>query len=327
MEWRLRKIELYVGFFIGSGLIILIALFLIQGASKELFADHVKITTFATRSFGLHEGSPVKMLDISVGNVKSVELTEEGKIKIDIRVRKDYSRFIRQNVTTPDTERGSFVTLSSTGLDILGPALLITHGDLTLPQVQGDALLPFKEKSSPLDDTLKNVKKLMDSITSEKNSIGRMLNDKGELFDILKQILTGINATLKKSEELTGKSTGLVEKLTTLIERLDKTLEKMSSPTSSLGAFLNDKSFFETFSSAIGKLNSILGETRGAMDLFKKILSDFTGASSLVPELTSKLDGLLMNTKEITDALKKNFFIAPFIAKPPKQELMEIMPR
>ncbi len=338
MDWRVRKIELYAGFLIGSGLIILGALLVIQGTSRDMTEEYVKYTAFTPRAFGLREGSPVKMLDLAIGNVKSVGLTDEGSVKIELKVKKEFQRHIRQDLNNPDRENGTVFTLSSTGFDILGATIIMTPGKPSLPQLEPGSTLVYDYKPSPIDETLKSAKKLLETMTSESNSLGRFMNDKGSTFELMQAILKNINLTIestrKKSDDLTDKAAqfitktaALVDSMSSMMNRFEKVLEKVTSTETTIGAMLNDKKFYELLTSILDKTDKILARTQGNMDNFGKILGDMAGVTGQVPDLVTRLDQVLINAKEVTEALKKNFLIKPFLAQPPKEELLEITPR
>jgi hypothetical protein len=258
-------------------------------------------------------------------------MADDGSVRAELSIKKEYLKHIRQDLKNPDHEKGSVLSLSSTGFDLLGATLLINPGDRSLPQVDAGSALVFVPKPSPLDETLKSAKRLIETMTSEQNSLGRLINDKGSTFELLQAILKNINLTIEttrtKSEDFTDKTSKLVQGLTQAVSRFEKVLEKMNSAETTLGAMINDKRFYELLTAVVDKMDKIMVRTQANMDLFGKMLGDLSGMTGQVPELMGKLDQTMSGMRDITDALKKNFLIRPFIGQPPKDSLAEIQPR
>jgi ABC-type transporter Mla subunit MlaD len=347
--------ELWAGFLLGSGLVIFLVFLILQGGTKELFTSYTRLTTTCPRTYGLRPGSQIKMLDLVIGTAKKLSLADDGKVSVELNINKDYVKFIRQYPNNPDIAKGSVVILKTTGMGIGEAFLEITTGDSSLPVVADNQSLPFVTPPDKIEETITSVKKLVDALNDDRHSLGKLLYDKGAYYEY-------ILGTLKNSQEITAK--------------LDKMLDQITSKEGTVGAFLNDRKFYDNlvhiqeqskqlldglisitknisvvsnqFSELAKKQDSlydnVISITKKASELTdnltpvaKKIneisdqllviVKNISLASKDFPNIAERGNQTMAGARDVMDALKRNWFIRPFLAQPSEDDLLEIVPR
>lgn len=347
--------ELWVGFLLGSGMVIFVVFLIIQGGTKELFSSRVHLTTTCARTYGLHPGSQIKMIDLVIGNVGKVTVDENGKVDIEMRINKERMGLIRQNPNNFDVAKGSTVILRTAGMGIGEAFLEITAGSSSLPAAQDNQALPFVTPTDKFEETMVSVKKLIDALNDDRHTLGKLLHDEGAYYE-------SILKTLKNTADITSKMSGMFDLL--------------MSKEGTVGAFLHDRKFYdnmvqiqeqskrlmaelieitknasqvsERFAELAKKqetlfesVQSIAKKGDGLMSQFSGLVKkaddltallivvakDFTAMSGEFPDMAKKGSQTMSSARDVMNALKKNFLIKPFIAQPSDDALLEIIPR
>lgn len=111
--------ELRVGIFVTMALVVGGAIVFVIGNRSAMFASKVDYHVVFDEVSGLRGGSPVRIAGIDVGTVSDVQFQRDGRIRVNLEIREDSARFIRE---------GSTARIGSKGL--LGDQLInITVGE------------------------------------------------------------------------------------------------------------------------------------------------------------------------------------------------------
>ncbi|MBN2461341.1 MAG: MCE family protein [Candidatus Cloacimonetes bacterium] len=273
-----RKIELTVGIFSVMALLILVFSY---GWFKELFEkrDYVDLTVLFTNAANLEEGSPVSVLGVKKGRIKSIEINEQGvllhlQVKLDFPLRED-ARFtiVETNLmgdVRVEIEPGSSPRLLDLGSVHSGStsyslSKLITQ--LTCLVSEFSSLLTQAQGKEGISHKLLHIIDQVDQLTSRLNDyfdedIGaivdntliitaqtkQLLHDNREnvtaVVDSVAMVLSGMDNTISKIDLLSQN----------LVEVSDLILDRQST----VGNLIRDRELYDNLLRVTARLDSLL---------------------------------------------------------------------
>lgn len=248
MEWS-RSHQIKVGAFVIIGLTItLISIFLLSG-NRLLFGNSKLLYAKFDQVQGLAAGSVVSLSGIVVGNIRSIDFTEDSKLKIAMQINGEHFNRIKE---------GSYIEVRTQGA--LGDKFLyITPGTLENPTIKEGSVLE-SAKSSDIMGIISEkgpteAGKVFE-IISEVHKLARTFNEAGRTERILNNLVDS-SANLKAASadgklfmsELRSEKTS---KLISSFDRLDRILTKIEKGDGTLGALINDPTLHEALKNALG---------------------------------------------------------------------------
>jgi phospholipid/cholesterol/gamma-HCH transport system substrate-binding protein len=251
MEWS-RSHQIKVGLFVVIGsFITLFSIFLLSG-NRSLFGNSKILYAKFDQVQGLAAGSVVSLSGIVVGNIRTIEFTDDSKLRIVMQVNGDHFDRIKE---------GSFVEVRTQGA--LGDKFLyITPGPLENPTVKEGAVLDSAKASDLMGIIAEKgpeANKVFE-IINEVHKLTRTFNEGGRTEKILNNLVEASNNF--KSASADGKilisewrgefGKEKMSKLTTSFDKLDKILSKIDRGEGTLGALVNDPTLHESLKSALG---------------------------------------------------------------------------
>ncbi|MGB4969255.1 MAG: MlaD family protein [Saprospiraceae bacterium] len=180
MDTNSQKFKVRLGLFIIGGLgLFVVAIFLI-GRQKNLFDPVFKITTNFYNVSGLLVGNNIRFSGVNVGTVGNIDILNDSTVKVDMLIKKDVRRFIKED---------SEVAIGSEGL-IGDRLLIITQGSTEASEVlEGQHLLskePVETDAimSSLKITAENAEvisqelaEIMLKVNTGNGTLGRLIQD------------------------------------------------------------------------------------------------------------------------------------------------------
>lgn len=180
MDTNTQKFKVRLGLFIVGGLgLFVVAIFLI-GRQKNLFDPVFKITTNFYNVSGLLVGNNIRFSGVNVGTVGNIDILNDSTVKVDMLIKKDVRRFIKED---------SEVAIGSEGL-IGDRLLIITQGSTEASEVlEGQHLLskePVETDAimSSLKITAENAEvisqelaEIMLKVNTGNGTLGRLIQD------------------------------------------------------------------------------------------------------------------------------------------------------
>lgn len=303
MDWRVRKIELWVGALIGGATALLAALFIFGGGTFGSLADQLMLYTYMPRSHGLKPGIQVKILDFSAGLVRAVELQDNPQqtpagdmalIRVAFSVDRKFAQFVRSDSTAK---------LKTT---VIGEAFLeITTGSESAPPARDSDTIRFEPPDDVVAQIGGRVTKLLDAISDRQNTIGKALNDKGEFYD-------NILAILQNVEGITSE--------------LKKTMDSLNSPDGTVGAFLNDRRFYDEILKMQGQTKDMLAETTKLVTKLNEVLGHLSELTGQLPPVMKFGKDAAKDARDVVGSLKRIWPISSALGSPPEDELLGITP-
>ncbi len=301
--------QLKVGVLIIVAIAALIALiFLMSGNRGGFFVGKITVRSYFENSAGLKVGAPVNLDGVTIGNVKAIHIVSEPRltpVEVIMAVSDDYRGKLLTDSRTSLTSVG---VLGDTVVDIDNRR---AHGK----PVQDNAVLPTNETPNlqdviqssqttiqKLNTILDQVNVLVNTLNSNKGSIGKLINDPmlynravtavDQLSSIAQQINNG-KGTIGKL--MTDDS--LYNNLNDSVTKLDDVATQIDSGKGSLGKFIKDPALYNNLEHSSQQLNQVLAEVNNSHGAVGMLLKDPAFAKKL-NDTVSQLDSILAQANE-----------------------------
>jgi phospholipid/cholesterol/gamma-HCH transport system substrate-binding protein len=185
---RNRFLELRVGLFVFTALVIFTVLIFTVGTRKQLFGAKVSYRAQFDSVGGLREGSPLTMAGVDVGTIGEVELRSDGKVHVVLRLNQDFVPLMRVDTVASIGNKGllgdKLVDLTvGTGPPLPPGGLVRTSsgGDLAALTAQASAIM------SESRATVENLRAATGVLADPafQSDVRRATHDLGELLRLM----------------------------------------------------------------------------------------------------------------------------------------------
>lgn len=279
--------EIKVGFFVFIG--ILAILYLTFKLGEEAFTpkDSYKLYAVFENVSGLAKGAKIEMAGVNIGKVGNIELTPEGKAKVELLI---YSKYKVQEdaeayVKTYGVLGDKFVELKpGFSKNYLKPESMIANAHSAVsvddllanigPTVEGlKELLGTEEGRQNLKILVANIKDASESfkgiaakIEKGQGSLGKLVTD-DSLYVNLKETTEHLKAIARQIES--GQGT-----LTQTVAHLEKVSKKLERGEGTLGKLINDESLYKELKQISTNLKDITARIERGEGTLGKLLKD-----------------------------------------------------
>ncbi|MFA4915981.1 MAG: MlaD family protein [Syntrophales bacterium] len=310
-----NKIEFKVGLFIIATVCLIIAAIGYTVYRKGFF-ERVETYTLASKTGeDLTEGMPVVFSGFTIGTVRTLELSEDGRVLIKIRVPERHVKWIRSDsrfiVSKPFIGSSRIIVLTD---NLNSPALL-------------EEEVPEVTKLSDIDETIKklqpvieeakkitaNIEKITANLADPNGDVQKILRNsekitanlssKESLLEMLirdEQSVQAIYQTLGKTRDITSHADSILQKVDTMAAKTDEMIYGKEGTLPLVHKILQD---------LLVKLEKI----NAALDNVVKISADVSDSTTDIKLLRSEID-LAVNS--INDLVKELNQKIPFKSKP-----------
>lgn len=189
---RFKNLELKVGIFILSALVLLATLIVLYGIQKQLFVKKYSVTIVSESGEGLSKGMPIKYSGFQIARVDDLVLRDDGLVYMTTRIPKNYVKWIRTD---------SHVKLASQNL-IGAASLVFSEGSPNAnPATSGatfrlereEGLKEILDKFTPVVENAKGIVANVNTIT------GRFADSGGDFNRLMRGLgNVGDDLTYKK---------------------------------------------------------------------------------------------------------------------------------
>jgi phospholipid/cholesterol/gamma-HCH transport system substrate-binding protein len=262
---------------------ILILSAIIVGAGRDFLRTYDNFFIIFHEGYGLLPGVKVRFKGIDIGSVTKVELMDNNKIKMDLRVLAEYSSRVRGDslatIKSPTIIGSEFIEIQTGSAD-------------SLPIPPGGQI--------PASDP-RTVDQVLNALQWE---------DKLEQFN---QILADLNSLTFQLQDKNGPIMGTFANLNTLSAQL-------LDSSGTLGSFIHkDDIYAEILASAVEvrKTAEKLNETAGSLERdvpklthnAETILHQVESGTRSIPDLTRGAREGMRDVNQVLDSAKRNFLI------------------
>jgi phospholipid/cholesterol/gamma-HCH transport system substrate-binding protein len=304
------RIAQIVGAFVVVPLIGLIVVGIFMAKAEHLFEEKYLLHAGLSRSYGLEPGAPVLMAGISIGRVKAVEFSSEGRIDVTLQLLSRYRDMVRQD---------SVATFSKSGLVAGQTQVEISMGKPSPRSgvLEAGASITTQE---PIDYVAK-LNKFADDVTPLLESVQRTLQ---RVDDIVKdvqgtvqtggRVLTQIEQSTKELPTVMAsvqRSAGHVEKATASLPDMTGSVKKTLSGVDGAVADIRK---------ATGKLPAIMDQAQEAVANIKATTESIKGVSRDVPSMVRSAQQALDDVNTIISGAKRTFPVSTMVKNAPADQ-------
>lgn len=300
-----RKLGIFVIVAI-SGIVLLVALI---GMKNDIFAAKARLYTIADSGKGLYKGMEVKLSGFSIGKVKKMYLDDITKIKLEMKINRDYLKWIKID---------SKAILVKEGL--IGEGIIeITAGSPDSIPLDPEGFIPFVREVG-----------LSDIAEDLKGDITPLLNEIGEIVHYVNNPEGDIKAMLANLNRLSSDLLEVSKGANFIVNNTDKRLESIAvnfnTMLSSATQTVEDaQSSVYSLDSAILSLESALERADRSMENLQAITEDLKGVvQAKSPDLAgaiSKGERVMDQADDVLESLKNTWPISGNIKTPEKKSL------
>ncbi|HTV04963.1 MAG TPA: MlaD family protein [Acidobacteriaceae bacterium] len=240
------------------GVLILVALsaltaliFLMSGNTGGFFTGHITIRSYFEDSAGLKVGAPVNLDGVAIGSVKAIRISPDHKltpVEVIMRIGKRYHPLVRSDARSSLETIGVLgdTVVNISGQYATGPPIS-DGGELQTTETPNlsDVIRSSQGTIEQLNAILAKVNNLVDSLNSDKGSIGMLINDR----------------------TLYNKAIGTLDQLQTLVN-------SVSSGKGSIGKLISDDTLYNRANDAIGHLQHVAAEIDSGQGTMGKLIKD-----------------------------------------------------
>lgn len=241
-----KKIELRVGMFVVTGLIITMISILVLGGRQSIFTSVNRYFAHFQKIDGLVHGAKVTLGGLQIGAVSKISFdSAKREMRVEFTVERDYSEYLRKDSTVEVVTQG-----------VLGDKYLsVNPGDPALAVIENGGEIP-QGTSKDLSQIITSSDQLVQRLTSTAENLDRILAafNRGNRSE---QFFQALSSTTRNLGDITGKLNEELGqmKLRSSVNHLNSILEKIDQGQGSLGAFINDPALYDDAKALVGQVN------------------------------------------------------------------------
>ncbi len=282
-----------VGMFVIGALFIFLLGFIIPMIRDLSEDDRIKFYTQLDKTYGIAPSAIVSLKGVTVGKVEAVTLTDQGNVRVDIALSKEYTRFYTSDLTLfIDSEIGVTSILNGSGL------ILLQGPDRGSPLQDG----AFIKAEAPqgLSSMLEalNIEKLTKQITtivSSVESIASGLESNQATLYVTMENLAAVTAELKTvSQELPE----VFDAVSRSLGQLDTTIGRVDT----LVAGSSDN-----IEAAIANSVNLTNQATVTLERTAAMLESGEPAIEQLPQLMETTDQTLKSIDELSQTLNRSW--------------------
>jgi phospholipid/cholesterol/gamma-HCH transport system substrate-binding protein len=317
--------KITVGIFVILGTILLIGALYSIGKRQHIFSKNIQVYAVFGNVNGLQIGNNVRYSGINVGTVSRIEMTEVGKIAIQMSIEEKTAYFIKKDAVA---SIGSDGLVGSMVVNIIPGKNQQVLGVISGDTIQSYSKIGADDMLSTLNTTNENAAlltsdllKITNQVLEGKGTLGALIND-----TILAQNIRQALVELRKTSEGTNLA---VSKINTLISKVNYDesaaaviLSDTAAANQIRGVFANLEKSTEDISAFSNNLNAYLLEIKSGDGVLNHITQD--------ENFVKEIDSTMIQIKEASEklnqnmeALKHNFFFRGYFRKLERQERRE----
>jgi len=322
---KYRFLDQIVGAFLVSILILLVVSVVTIGRGKAWFKQYDTYFAVFKEGYGLQPGSKVRMLDIEVGKLKSIDIDESNQIRLTLKIVEEVG---------PKIKSDSLLTVE--GTPILGSSYLsLTPGTPSGKILPEQSLIPSEDKKS-IQDYLDHLRSLgleekfatLAEILADVSEITHQLKDPdGALFGLLTEVRStvsllrngeGTAGKLLKDDHLYAIINDRIEEVKPVLSNFDRMSQRLVTVSGQVERMLANLE--ETANS----LPQIMANVDAATKALPLLVQEVRETLAEVSPVLRVARGTLKDAESVVKSLKSNRLIRMNLPAPEEGRPMEL---
>lgn len=339
-----RNLARVIGVFMLLALGVLILVLLNIDAQQNFFSGRYKIHIALDQGFGLMKGSPVDIVGVEVGNIKSIRFDKQNKIDVTVEIQNKYKEKIRTD---------SVATVFSKGL-MGNVALSITIGSISRPILEDGGYIrgigmsktdgimsginPILMKANAaidnviyltsildkplvrIDHILENLDEVSEEIRMGKGNLGAFLKDK-DLYANLSNMLKSSQRLLVSVEKAVNNIELASQLFPEVINKAESSMIEINKSAKKMPYLLSEgQELISNIKNSSVDFNKLIRDSNEQIMRISEILEDFKDTSSELPNLIRSSQENIDEITRIVDGAEKNWIIKGFLERKKKEK-------
>lgn len=268
--------------------------------ARGVFEAYRAIALLARDAEGVSVGMPVSFSGFAVGNVTAMEMNEQGKVRIDLRIREREAHWLRSSsVFMIDRPLIGSPTIRASTPNLQDPPLA---KNAVFELVEHDAAAEMPQMAAKVDKIMQSVDRLVRpgsdldrSLASLRVLTARMAGEYGALEGI-----TGNAARAQQIMDVVTRLDGAVKKIDTLLAKTD---ERM----------FGERGAFDELQRSLQQINATLANVQAVANDLKGISAGVKDATADLGVLRSEVDESIRKVNRMLGELDRKW---PFSNEP-----------
>jgi len=296
-----RSLGVKVGILIGLSIIIAGGFILYVLYARGVFEQTQRLYLITDNAEGVHVGSDLSFAGFPIGRVRRISLTDDGKVRISVRVPVDDAKWLRStSIFVLDVPLVGAVKLRAFTASLDDPPL---PDRAERPVLRGDTAQEIPKMVATLRTVLEHLDRLTDSGSSLQQSLDnarviteRMAGKHGVLGGVL-----GSEDNAKKIIATIDRANALLASLGGVSLKLDRVLSQTEQRVFNQGGIADETQ------KAVAQANAILAEMRASLKTLDAILADTKVATTDLGLLRAEVDASLRKISALVDELNRKW--------------------
>ena len=319
-------LQIRIGAFILSGLLVFFAIIYLLGAQGRYFERKYDLVAEFTEVGGLIEGATVRLAGVQIGRVTAVELPEQpgGKVRVTLTIARRFSERVRRDSEAKISTQGLLgdkiveISMGTTAAPALKPGeILATRESVELQQMfkaGAETLQTVRELAGSLKATAERVDRIAKEVETGKGLVHALIYDEPQALTRLNAILTRTQGLLARAEQgdhavgvlLSPESGKSVRALLAAMDAIGRTAEKLEARDNLLSALLHDpqyKTVADDLRDIAHNFRDVSERVAQGQGLLGQLTRD--GQDGSLGEATADFRAAMANMRAVTDRLKQ----------------------
>lgn len=301
--------QLKVGVLVLVAMAVLIGLiFLMSGSTGGLFAQKLVLRCYFTNAAGLKDGAPVTLQGVTIGNVSRIRVIPSRNptpVEVRMQIGREWMNGLHADSTAAIAQAGvlgdSYVDIDSTHATGPPPADNAELRAAGSPTIQ-DVIQSSQESILQIQRLTVKLETLMDSLNSDKGTIGKLINDPAfaKSFVSITGNLQTISAAIANGKGTAGKllmDDSLYNKLDSTVDKLNQITTALNEGQGTAGKLLKDDTLYKNLNATLANTNQLVAEINAGHGALGKLAKDPAFAQKM-DETVTHLNGVLKSLDE-----------------------------
>jgi phospholipid/cholesterol/gamma-HCH transport system substrate-binding protein len=322
------SLQVRIGAFILSGLLVFFAIIYLLGAQARYFERKYDLLAEFTDVGGLIEGATVRLAGVQIGRVTAVVLPEQpgGKVRVTLTIARRYAERIRRDSEAHIATQGLLgdkiveISLGSTAAPALQPGETVASREPFEMQQMFKAgvetMQTVKELAASLKGTAARVDRIAKEVETGKGLVHALVYDEPESLNRLNAILARTQQILARAEQsdsavgvlLSPESGKSARALLAAMDALGRGAEKADGRDTLLTALLYDpqyKGLVDDLQSIAHNFRDVSERVAQGQGLLGQLTRDGSdGTAGALGDATADFRVAMANLRQVTDRLR-----------------------
>jgi phospholipid/cholesterol/gamma-HCH transport system substrate-binding protein len=322
------SLQVRIGAFILSGLLVFFAIIYLLGAQARYFERKYDLVAEFTEVGGLIDGATVRLAGVQIGRVTAVVLPEQpgGKVRVTLTIARRYAERIRRDSEAHIATQGLLgdkiveISLGSTAAPALQPGETVASREPFEMQQMFKAgvetLQTVKELAASLKGTAARVDRIAKEVETGKGLVHALVYDEPESLNRLNAILARTQQILARAEQsdsavgvlLSPESGKSARALLAAMDALGRGAEKADGRDTLLTALLYDpqyKGLVDDLQSIAHNFRDVSERVAQGQGLLGQLTRDGSdGTAGALGDATADFRVAMANLRQVTDRLR-----------------------